>query len=64
MAKTRQPVVMVSSFAVPCDLYNVADSQRLLEQKTWKDFLSEAIRLRVASSTAGNQTQHGGIQDV
>lgn len=64
MAKTRQPVMRISSFDVPCDLYQLADSQRISEQITWKDFLSEAIRLRLASSTVEMQSQTGGIDEL
>lgn len=64
MAKTRQPVMRISSFDVPCDLYHLADSQRIREQITWKDFMSEAIRLRLASSTVEMQSQTGGIDEL
>lgn len=64
MAKTRQPVMRVSSFDVPCDLYQLADSQRIRERITWKDFLSEAIRLRVASANMEVTNQPGGIEEV
>ena len=64
MAKTRQPVMRVSSFDVPCELYQLADSQRVREKTTWKDFLSEAIRLRVASGNLEVTNQPGGLQEV
>lgn len=61
MAKIKQPVIRVSPFDIPLELYQLADSARLKAERTWKDFLTEGIRLVLAREAA---SQPGGTEEV
>lgn len=61
MAKQRIPVVRVSPFDLPSDLYRLADKARADGGLTWKAFLTAGVRLAIESAT---KKQNGGTDEL
>ncbi len=64
MARIKQLMVRVSPFDLDLELYRKADALRTETGSTWRDFLSEGVRLVIARAAVEDAAKQGGTEEV